>query len=242
MVPQEQSVKQTPAVFFTLRFRLRKVGDLQFISHLDFVRTMHKALVRSRLPMWYTLGFNPIPKITFAAPLSVGTESECELMDVRMNEPCDPAMAGRSLAAVLPPQLEVLDCYVPVTKLNTVGYIAYDVRLTYDGCDEAAARVLSDLLAAPTLTCRKMGKSGKTKVEKEVNVAPMIAAASLSYDSERGELVGRWLLSSSPSAFLGPHTVVEALRASSDLLPSGVGLWMSFVRREIYGMDKQVFR
>lgn len=66
---------QVNATKLFLRFRFKKQGSLQFISHLDLVRTMHKVIVRAKLPLWYTEGFNPKPKMIFAAPLSIGTET-----------------------------------------------------------------------------------------------------------------------------------------------------------------------
>ena len=84
-------VNNTP---ITLRVKFFKKGRLQYISHLDLVRTMMKIIVRAKLPLWYTEGFNPKPKITFAAPLSIGTESMCEFMDIRLTEkmPAEEAM------------------------------------------------------------------------------------------------------------------------------------------------------
>ena len=76
-------VNSTPIV---LRIKFRKVGKLQYISHLDLVRTMQKVIVRAGLPLWYTEGFNPKPKMVFASPLSIGTESVTEYMDVRLTE------------------------------------------------------------------------------------------------------------------------------------------------------------
>ena len=73
----------TPIVF---RIKFKKVGNLKYVSHLDLVRTMHKIIVRSKLPLWYTEGFNPKPKMVFAAPLSIGTESLVEFMDLRLVE------------------------------------------------------------------------------------------------------------------------------------------------------------
>ncbi len=61
-----------------IRLKFKKTGNLQYISHLDLVRTMHKVIVRADLPLWYTEGFNPKPKMIFAAPLSIGTESLSE--------------------------------------------------------------------------------------------------------------------------------------------------------------------
>ena len=83
--------------FTTVRIRFSKTGRARYISHLDLNRTMTRAVRRAGLPIWYTEGFNPKPKITFAAPLSIGTESMCEFMDIRLTEkmPAEEAMRRR---------------------------------------------------------------------------------------------------------------------------------------------------
>ena len=68
----------------TTRVKFRKVGNLQYISHLDLQRTFNRVLVRAGLPLWYTKGFNPHIKMVFGLPLPVGCESECEFLDVRI--------------------------------------------------------------------------------------------------------------------------------------------------------------
>ena len=82
-----------------IRFKFKKVGNLQYISHLDLVRTMNKIIVRANLPLWYTEGFNPKPKMVFAAPLSIGCESFCEFLDLRLTERIDPEVAKERLNA-----------------------------------------------------------------------------------------------------------------------------------------------
>ncbi|MBR6681766.1 MAG: TIGR03936 family radical SAM-associated protein, partial [Clostridia bacterium] len=66
-----------------IRVKFEKTGKLQYISHLDLLRTMQTALRRAKVKMIYSEGFNPHMKITFALPLSIGTESLCEYMDIR---------------------------------------------------------------------------------------------------------------------------------------------------------------
>ena len=61
----------------TARIGFYKVGDMQFISHLDLQRFMKRAFVRSGLPIWFSEGFNPHPKMVFSTPLSIGIQSEC---------------------------------------------------------------------------------------------------------------------------------------------------------------------
>ena len=66
---------------FTVRLKFRKVGKLQYISHLDLQRTFMRVIVRACIPAWYTKGFNPHAKLVFSTPMSVGTESEYEFLD-----------------------------------------------------------------------------------------------------------------------------------------------------------------
>ena len=75
--------------YIPVRVKFRKVGDLQYISHLDLVRTMQRVSNRAKLPLWYTEGFNPKPKMVFGPPLSTGVESECEFLDLRFTESVD---------------------------------------------------------------------------------------------------------------------------------------------------------
>ena len=67
-----------------VRVWFKKMGMSRFVSHLDLMRAMTRALRRADVPLWYTEGFNPHPYITFALPLSLGMESLCESMDMRI--------------------------------------------------------------------------------------------------------------------------------------------------------------
>ena len=67
-----------------VRFAFAKTGVLQYISHLDLQRTMAHAIIRAKIPVWYTEGFNKHPYITCAAPLSLGYEGLQETMDFRL--------------------------------------------------------------------------------------------------------------------------------------------------------------
>ena len=82
MVPETQ-------LNIPVRAKFYKIGSLQYISHLDLVRTMTRVLVRSHIPAWYSQGFNPRLKLTFSLPLSIGTQSECEFFDIRLTRQTD---------------------------------------------------------------------------------------------------------------------------------------------------------
>ncbi len=78
-------------------------GDsVKYVGHLDLARAWERAIRRARLPLAYTQGFNPQPRLQFAAALPVGYTSQAELADIFLNEALDPEAAVARLAAALP--------------------------------------------------------------------------------------------------------------------------------------------
>lgn len=68
------------------RVKIQKLGDLRFISHLDWLRLIHRAVSRSKIPVAYSQGFNPKPKISFGPALPIFTESTGEYVDIELTE------------------------------------------------------------------------------------------------------------------------------------------------------------
>ena len=69
-----------------LRLAIKKDGALQFLSHLDFARTVRYIIIRAALPVCYSEGFNPHMKISFASALGVGVSADIEYMDMELSE------------------------------------------------------------------------------------------------------------------------------------------------------------
>ena len=87
----------------TVRISFEKKNEASYISLLDLQRVMQRVLKRSGLPVWHTLGFNPHIYMTFACPLSLGQESECECVDVKTEaEAPDFAQWKTALNAIMP--------------------------------------------------------------------------------------------------------------------------------------------
>src|SRR3954464_13950189 len=80
---------------------------LRFASHRDLARTLERALRRADVPMAYSEGFSPHPKISYAGAAPTGTASEAEYLELGLAEAADPEDIGRSLAAVLPAGMQV---------------------------------------------------------------------------------------------------------------------------------------
>ena len=111
-----------------IRVMFSKTGALKFISHLDMNRTMKAAFLRSKLPIWYTMGFNPHPKTVFSLPLSVGVSDLCCFMDFKITEEVSHEEICRALNAAFPEGLHALEAYEPQTKLSDIGWSEYKHR------------------------------------------------------------------------------------------------------------------
>jgi radical SAM-linked protein len=224
----------TPIV---IRIKFKKVGNLQYVSHLDLVRTMHKIIVRSKLPLWYTEGFNPKPKMVFAAPLSIGTESLVEFMDLRLVERIDPALAITALNANMTDELVVLDAYYPDSKLTDLKWLSYVITLNTVGASPELADKVNAALGADTMPVAK-----KQKPDDTMDIKPLIRFADAVYDA--GNIRIDCTLSADASSFLNPEYLVKYLRSACGVLSSGNLMAESYtiLRHGAYTADMSDYR
>ena len=97
-----------PPAVQKLRLKYAKRGRLRFSSHRDFQRALERALRRAEVPMAYSAGFRPHPKISFANAAPTGTASEAEYVEISLSRRCDPGAVRRELDESLPDGLDVL--------------------------------------------------------------------------------------------------------------------------------------
>ncbi|WP_420846285.1 TIGR03936 family radical SAM-associated protein [Nocardioides ferulae] len=105
---REQPEQQAPPAQ-RLRIRYAKRGRLRFTSHRDFSRAFERAVVRARIPMAYSSGFNPHPRISYANAAPTGAASEAEYLEIGLAQVLDPAAVQESLAEALPDGLDVVE-------------------------------------------------------------------------------------------------------------------------------------
>lgn len=107
-VPKDQPEQQAPPVQ-RLRVRYAKRGRLRFTSHRDFSRAFERAVFRARVPMAYSSGFNPHPRISYAGAAPTGSASEAEYLELALAEVVVPADVHAILDEALPTGLDVLE-------------------------------------------------------------------------------------------------------------------------------------
>lgn len=113
-----------------LRATFEKSGRAKYISHLDLNRCMLRIFRRSKLPVWYTEGFNPHPYYSFALALSLGFESSCEIMDFNITDDNMPLVEIRErLNAVMPEGMRILEVAIQQKKITAIAKAEYEFSL-----------------------------------------------------------------------------------------------------------------
>jgi radical SAM-linked protein len=222
----------------TVRVKFRKVGNLQYISHLDLQRTLHRILVRAGIPMWYTKGFNPHAKIVFSTPLSVGAESECELVDIRIDREMSCEKIKELLNNEVTDELRILDVYIPSSKFSDITWADYTIKIAREGLDGNMIDKLNETVSRDELKVIKKTKSG----EKEVNIIPLIG--SISFKLEGGIIVINAMLNVNQDSYLNPDMLLGALNRECALLEAEPDkIWYTIMRNGVYYEDgKTQFR
>lgn len=151
-----------------------KTGNLKYISHLDLHRAMTRLLLRSGLPIRFSEGFNPHPKLTFSQPLSIFQESLCEVVEFRLDEGegCpDEAGALEKLRSVEPEGLHFVGVKYSERKLPVCRAARYELTFRTSLSAEALAALFDGEM--PVV------KKTKTK-EKTLDIAPLIGEKQFS--------------------------------------------------------------
>ena len=189
----------------TVRIKFTKTGNLQFISHLDLQRTFHRILVRANIPMWYTQGFNPHAKLVFGLPLSIGTQSVCEMADLRIDRKITLEEIRDQLNEQLTDEMQVIEAYYPTAKFNDIAYADYTITIKSESITKDTEIAAVALFAAPIIMTKK-SKSG----EKEVDITDFIK--KIEFSAIDGELTARAVLSAGTTENLNPEYIVTALK------------------------------
>lgn len=155
-----QPEQQAPPVQ-RLRIRYAKRGRLRFTSHRDVSRAIERAVFRAAIPMAYSSGFNPHPRISYAGASPTGAASEAEYLELALAERREPAEVGRLLDDALPAGLDVVTVVEapPGALADRLVASAWLVDLAGVAADAAAAAV-ADFLATESVTVERMTKKG----------------------------------------------------------------------------------
>lgn len=160
-----------------VRTVFEKKGRAKYISHLDLNRFMLRAFRRTKLPIWYTEGYNPHPYIAFALALSLGYESECEIMDFNLNEDIEYSKIIDKLNSVMPEGIRFKEAFAPVRKITEIAKSCFDIRIKVSN-PAHTANLLKEFINRDKIIVEKKTKKGMT----EIDIKPHIEVSEIISD------------------------------------------------------------
>ena len=180
---RDQPEQQAPPVQ-RLRVRYAKRGRLRFTSHRDFSRAFERAIVRARVPMAYSSGFNPHPRISYAGASPTGAASEAEYLEIGLAREVDPAQVLSTLDEALPTGLDVLEV-VESRGGSLADLLEASVwRITVPDIEpDDAERAVTGFLEAGEVLVERMTKKGLRTFDCRAAVVSMSSARSGTRDS-----------------------------------------------------------
>jgi radical SAM-linked protein len=212
----DQPAQQPPPVQ-RVRIRYAKRGRLRFTSHRDFGRAFERAVRRAGIPVAYSSGFNPHPRISYAGASPTGAASEAEYLEIGLREHVAPEQVRARLDAVLPPGLDVLEAATASggALADRLQASRWQVRLPSVGLEQAAGAV-EEFLSRESVPVQRMTKKGVRTFDCRE------AVVSLSAASDEGSgppcaILNVVLRHATPS--VRPDDVLTGLREVAGLVP-----------------------
>jgi radical SAM-linked protein len=157
-----------------IRLRYTKRGRLRFTSHRDFQRAFERALRRAEVPMAYSAGFTPHPKVSYANAAPTGTGSEAEYLEIALTEARDPDKLRDLLDESLPAGLDITEAVEARTSGLADRLTASVWELRLDGvAPEDAERAVDAFKAADTVEVQRRTKNGMRTFDARSAVASL---------------------------------------------------------------------
>ena len=156
-----------------------KTKELSYTSHLDVQRTLQRAFRRANLPLAFSKGFNPHPKLSFATALATGYTSEGEWIDVEFSEPIDPETFLERVNAAMPVGMRFVtafavdDGFVTLSKLLVAAKYLITLHTETPVTPDALRDAVRTILESDEVLVEKKTKSGV----KPANIRPEILEA-----------------------------------------------------------------
>jgi radical SAM-linked protein len=215
-----------PPAVQKLRVRYAKRGRLRFTSHRDIQRSLERALRRSDIPMAYSAGFSPHPKVSYAGAAPTGTASEAEYLEISVTTRCDPSAVREALDESMPDGLDVLEVVEAGPGNLAERLQASTWRIELPGVDDGAAgAAVETFLAAADVPVQRMMKTGLRTFDARVAVHTLVldapGEASLTDNGASPPAtcaILRAVVRHTTPA-VRPDDVLTALRVVADLVP-----------------------
>lgn len=212
-----------------VRLIYSKKDRMRFVSHLDMTRFMSRMIQKAKIPVWYTEGFNKHIYVTFALPLSLGFESDYEIMDFRLDDDAFSLEETRArLQGVFPEYIKIIDLFEPTMKTGEIAFA--DFRVAFETKEPDFSKRLNDFLSQGEILVSKKNKKGAIS---EIDIAPKIKKYSV---LQNDETVLEITLSAGSKDNVNPQIIFSAMEKQG-VLPN-----FSVCRTAVYNENLKLFR
>lgn len=212
-----------------LRVRYAKRGRLRFTSHRDVARAFERALRRAEVPMAYSQGFSPHPKISWVGAAPTGAASEAEYVEIGLVREVDPATLRAELDRALPDGLDLLEMVPAGSGALAERIDASQWRVELPGVPVTQLRTGVDrLLESEQVEVRRLTKNGERTVDVRaalvsVEVSAQMEAAEPNLATGVSNVIGGYgiltMVVRQVTPTVRPDDVLSALRIVADLAP-----------------------
>jgi radical SAM-linked protein len=188
-----------------VRLTFSKNGAMRYVGHLDLFRSWERTFRRSGLPIAYSQGFHPQPRMNLACALPLGFTSQCELLDAWLEQELPPQHIQESLSQAVPPgllvkEIERIDLSAPSLQSQVVSAV-YAITLL-DSVPDIAAR-LSRVTSAEQLP--------RLRRNKPYDLRPLMENLSLDLHKESGKQILQVQLAAREAATGRPEELLDEL-------------------------------
>ena len=197
---------------------------MRFASHRDIARAVERGVRRARLPIAYSAGFTPHPKISYAGAAPTGTASEAEYLELSLTAVCAVSEVRDQLDAALPDGIDVIDVTEEAGSLGAMTFEAseWEVALPGVGRDEAAAAAEA-FLALDSVEVERLTSKGMRRMDARAAVVTLQAGWRAAEERNAGYAILRMVVRHLTPA-VRPDDILNALRRVAGLVPSSPAL------------------
>ncbi|MFB4318335.1 TIGR03936 family radical SAM-associated protein [Actinomadura sp. 21ATH] len=207
-----------------LRVRYAKRGRLRFTSHRDISRAVERAVRRAGIPVAFSAGFTPHPKISYAGAAATGVASEAEYLEIALTETRDPERVRADLDAALPAGLDIVDVVAAgqaKTSALADRLAASEWRIRLDGVPETdAAGAVAAFLDASVIEVERLTKKGRRRFDVRAAVGSLRVEADRRAEGSADApcAILRMVVRHTTPA-VRPDDILTGLRQVADLAP-----------------------
>jgi radical SAM-linked protein len=204
-----------------LRVRFNKKNYLRYIGHLDLMKLFQRNFSRVGIPIRYSEGFNPKPRLSIANPLSLGIESEEEYMDVDLEDKISVEEFIKKMNSALPEDIQIIDGkYLEKgdSISSLIEWAVYEIRFNLlDSIDKTSfEEIIEKWLLKDEIIITRSRKKGRSKIEQQENIKGFIKEIKLR-ETQNNAIVMEITIKSGDNGNLRPLDFMEVLNGDNNL-------------------------